>query len=251
MPLLYRELRPPAAWAEWVECLWYLESKEAVNQYRVPPDGCLDIVYTPVLGLRAVGTMTVEQRFRFESGSHSAGIRFHPGMAGTLLRVAPAELTDRIVPLAEVWGRRAAELERRLDGTAGGSASLAILRDALAEPAGAPNTVQRAIAELVATEGTARLEWIARQANLSQRQFRRRCLEESGLTPKLLSRVLRFRRACRLAETAPRPDWARLACEAGYFDQAHLIRDFREFTGSTPVAVFSNPLDPPPATIGA
>ena len=69
-------------------------------------------------------------------------------------------------------------------------------------------------------------------------QFRRRCLEESGLTPKHLCRVLRFRRACALAH--PAADWAEIAAGAGYFDQSHLIRDFREFTGRTPVSVFSN-----------
>ena len=85
------------------------------------------------------------------------------------------------------------------------------------------------------------LEWVARQANLSSRQFRRRCLEESGLTPKQLCRVLRFRHACQLARGGARVEWAGIAAEAGYFDQAHLIRDFREFAGATPVSVFSNP----------
>jgi AraC-like DNA-binding protein len=78
---------------------------------------------------------------------------------------------------------------------------------------------------------------------LSPRQFRRRCLEESGLTPKRLSRVLRFRHACRIARAAKRPNWSDIALEAGYFDQAHLIRDFHKFTGLTPMAVFSNPPD--------
>jgi len=89
-------------------------------------------------------------------------------------------------------------------------------------------------------DGNADLESIARQSNLSPRQFRRRCLEESGLSPKRLCRVLRFRRACRIAGGFDRPDWAAIALEAEYFDQAHLIRDFHEFTGLTPMAVFSN-----------
>jgi transcriptional regulator GlxA family with amidase domain len=73
---------------------------------------------------------------------------------------------------------------------------------------------------------------------MSERQFRRRCLDESGLGPKQLSKVLRFRRACALGEGGL--PWGLVAVEAGYFDQAHLIRDFREFTGSTPVSVLSN-----------
>jgi AraC-like DNA-binding protein len=75
---------------------------------------------------------------------------------------------------------------------------------------------------------------------LSLRQFRRRCLEESGLTPKRLCRVLRFRHACRIAGGVDRLNWSAIALEAEYFDQSHLIRDFHEFTGHTPMAVFSN-----------
>ena len=81
------------------------------------------------------------------------------------------------------------------------------------------------------------MDWVADQAGMSARQFRRRCREEAGLGPKHLARILRFRRACRLADQGE--SWLRVAMEAGYFDQAHLIRDFREFTGTTPMSDFS------------
>ena len=90
---------------------------------------------------------------------------------------------------------------------------------------------------------SADLDGIACAANLSPRNFRRRCLHESGLGPKRLCRVLRFQHTCRLAGAARRPDWPAIALEAGYFDQAHLIRDFHEFTGLTPMAVFFNTAD--------
>ena len=55
------------------------------------------------------------------------------------------------------------------------------------------------------------------------------------MTPKRLSRVLRFQRATALAKRAKSPDWARLAQACGYSDQSHLIRDVAEFTGTSPV----------------
>jgi len=93
---------------------------------------------------------------------------------------------------------------------------------------------------MVQTHGLVDLDWVAAQSNLSPRHFRRRCLEESGLTPKHLCRVLRFRQASSLALSARKPDWVQIALETGYFDQAHLIRDFRQFTGRPPMSVFSN-----------
>jgi AraC-like DNA-binding protein len=56
-----------------------------------------------------------------------------------------------------------------------------------------------------------------------------------GMTPKRLSRVLRFQRACHVARQSPTPDWARVAQVCGYFDQSHLIRDIRELSGFSPV----------------
>jgi AraC-like DNA-binding protein len=202
----------------------------------------VDIVYSREDGLRAVGTMTVTQQFELGAECRTAGVRFRPGMAGAFLRAAPSELTDQTVRLADLWGRTARELEARLDeAPEPGMALCAQFR----EPAGPPNPAQRAIEAITAANGVVNLDYIARQANLSPRQFRRRCLEESGLTPKHLCRVLRFRHASRLAHGVLRPHWSGIAADAGYFDQAHLIRDFREFTGRTPMTVFSNTGDAP------
>jgi AraC-like DNA-binding protein len=236
----YRERPAPEALKRWVECSWSIEPEQPIAEYAVAPDGCFDIIYTREEGLRAIGTMTVEQRYELRPGADTVGLRFRPGMAGAFLRTAPVELTDAAAPLVDLWGRAARELEARLEDA---EAPEALLRAQLEAPAGAPNGVQRAIEEIVAGHGNVDLEYIARQANLSARQFRRRCLEESGLTPKHLCRVLRFRRASRLAQGVLRPQWSGIAADAGYFDQAHLIRDFREFTGRTPVAVFSHNAD--------
>jgi AraC-like DNA-binding protein len=240
------EQPPLAPLSRWVECGWFLDTPEAVTGHRVPPDGCLDIVYDRSNGLRAIGTMTREQRFHFPSGAHLAGVRFRPGMAGIFLGVSPAELTDTSTPLEDLWPRRARELERQLDDARSIQDAMRILLGNLPAPGAALTPMQQAIESLSATNGTADLDVVARQANLSPRQFRRRCLEESGLTPKRLCRVLRFQHACRLASDdldrseVDRLDWPAIALEAEYFDQSHLIRDFQEFTGHTPMAVFSN-----------
>src|SRR5581483_886346 len=88
----YSEQPATAALAQWVECSWTVERRDAVTGYRVPPDGCLDILYDRRSGLRAVGTMTVEQRFEFPDGACFTGVRFRPGMAAPFLGLSPAEL---------------------------------------------------------------------------------------------------------------------------------------------------------------
>lgn len=240
MKALYREHAPPASLAPCIECAWILESNSPIEAHRVPPDGCLDIIYDRASGLRAIGAMTREQRFDYPGGAYMSGIRFRPGMARPFLLATPNELTDASAPLENLWSRRARELTRQLDDAACILQTTRILLASLRAPLSPPNPIERAIAAISAANGNVDLNRIATQANLSARHFRRRCLEETGLTPKLLCRILRFRYASRLAHTMRPRNWAAIALEANYFDQAHFIRDFRHLTGHSPMSVFSN-----------
>jgi AraC-like DNA-binding protein len=222
--------------ARWVECFWQVHRDAPVIEWAVPPDGCLDIIYSRDLGLRAIGTMTVEQRFRYTGRMETVGVRFHPGMAGAFLKLPAVVLTDDAAALEDLWGISARHLRRRLDDAPAASDWLRVLAGALAPPKQPGGPLERALRFLIAANGIADVDWMARQAGLSARQLRRLCLEDAGLGPKRLARVLRFRYANRLAAGVRRPDWSSIAASAGYFDQAHLIRDFREFTGRTPAA---------------
>jgi AraC-like DNA-binding protein len=236
----YEEQPAHGALARWVECTWSVETDVPVRAHAVRPDGCLDVLYSAT-GLQVVGAMTAEQRYHLAPGATSVGLRFRPGMAAAFLRIPAGELTDRVIPLEDLWGGSARELHSRLDHATSTAERLHILREAIQPSAHVPNPVQRAIEAVTASHGDIDLDWVAQQASMSERQFRRRCLEESGLAPKQLCRVLRFRRACELSGRGL--PWGLIAAEAGYFDQAHLIRDFREFTGATPMSVFSNTTD--------
>jgi AraC-like DNA-binding protein len=246
----YREHSPPASLARWIECFWALDAERPISDYAVAPDGCLDIVYSPGLGLRAIGAMTAERRYDL-GPARLCGIRFRPGMAGRFLQAPPALLTDREQPLEDLWGAPARGLAERLGNAATPAETIGLLTAALRAPESAPDSVERAIAAIQSAHGDVDVDAIAGQANLSPRQFRRRCLESAGLTPKHLCRVLRFRHAADLATRSPGLPWSLIAVDAGYFDQAHLIRDFREFTGRSPMAVFSKTAAPPSANIDA
>jgi len=236
-PACYREHLPAPALARWVECFWQVSRDAPATEWPVPPDGCLDIVYSPSLGLRAIGTMTVEQRFRYTGRMETVGVRFHPGMAEPFLKLPAVVLTDESAALEDLWGSSARQLRRRLEDAPAAADRLRLLAGALAPLPRQPSSpVERALRCLTAANGIGDVDWMAQQAGMSPRQFRRRCLEQAGLGPKRLARVLRFRYAGGLAAAARRPDWSSIAAAAGYFDQAHLIRDFREFTGRTPAA---------------
>ena len=162
------------------------------------------------------------------------------------------ELANRAVELEDVLGPEGARLPERLHEASGWPARFAILdallvdRFALARPA-SPD-VAWAWRRLQEADGRLRVSELAEELRCSRRHLTTRFSEQVGLPPKTLARLLRFGRAARLlgagssshqrggAAGAP-SSLAEIALECGYYDQAHLNRDFREFAGLTPTAL--------------
>jgi AraC-like DNA-binding protein len=96
--------------------------------------------------------------------------------------------------------------------------------------------VDRAAAWLTADPLHVSLDYLARQACLSPRQFNRKFTERMGVGPKFYSRLLRFHKAYLFKTAHPTLAWPTVAIEFGYTDYQHMVRDFREFTDTTPNA---------------
>jgi transcriptional regulator GlxA family with amidase domain len=94
--------------------------------------------------------------------------------------------------------------------------------------------VGRAWQRLVATSGAVPIGRIAGEVGWSHRHLIAKFQQQIGLSPKTAARLVRFDGVWRRLDASRPPSWAQIAGEAGYADQAHLIRDFREFTGTTP-----------------
>jgi transcriptional regulator GlxA family with amidase domain len=97
-----------------------------------------------------------------------------------------------------------------------------------------PDVTQAAVTEVIQTAGGVRVDDLAQHINLSRRQLARVMKESVGISPKTFSRIARFNRALQLARTHPRRAWVEVAAEAGYADQAHMVREFTEIGGIRP-----------------
>jgi AraC-like DNA-binding protein len=166
------------------------------------------------------------------------GVHFRPGGAFPFLGVPAGELADTAVDLDALWGRVAVELRERLCEAATPAERFALLERALAARLDGPPERHGAVPVALDAFGQSRpgvrIRDVARRVGLSQRRFIQVFVAEVGLTPKLYSRVQRFQRARASVRMTPAPDWAQVAVACGYFDQSHLIRDFRSFAGLTP-----------------
>lgn len=163
-------------------------------------------------------------------------IDLSPVGAHLLLREPMHELTSRLVTLEELFGGRGVLLREAVASEPRWEAKFALLDQfflARLDDALSPvPTVTRALGRLRASGGTVRVEALAAELGCSRRYLVAGFREQVGVSPKLLGRILRFHRAVGLMGTGP--GWAEIALTCGYYDQAHLIRDFNQFTGSSP-----------------
>jgi AraC-like DNA-binding protein len=232
---VYREIIPPPELAAFVDCFWISEI-EADGWQRILPDGCLDVLFfnrgKQVVDARVVGAMTRFQDVSLRACESIVGVRFHPGMAGACLPGDIPTLNDRSVPLQSVLGKAATSLIKDL----GRCSSIEDRVEKLAPRVvlwPKVSEVQHAIGELVQQRGQLSLTHFADRAGIGNRQLRRTCYQHSGLSPKHLARILRFRHAATLLRQGVE-DLAGLALDCGYYDQAHMIRDFRDLAGISP-----------------
>ncbi len=238
MSARYREHAAPDRLRPYVECFWSIEAGEALPEYPVLPDGCVDIVYSPSTGAQIVGAMTRVQRFTIAGGQLQIGVRFRPGTAPGFVRVPGSQTTDRLLPLDDVWGAKGRQLGARIGEAKTAELCIALLEAELVDTSESglvhKSPVQKISAYIVQRSGQVRVEDLAFDAAMSARQLRRVFLEQMGLTPKHFCRVIRFRHSLPRLRSTPRGDWTQVALDCGYYDQAHFINEFREFSGYTP-----------------
>jgi len=228
----YREIPPPHSLREAVECCWISSHADA---HRVLPDGCADILFRFREGqpeLLTVGAMTRFEDVEEHPEESMVGIRFRPSMWTRVMDVRADEVTDQMLPLEDLWGAAARNLRERMANGRSGEERAAYLIQAV-RAVEKRTAFQRAIGCLEMRRGMVSLDHLAREAGLSVRQFRRVCIRETGLSPKLLARILRFRHAEARA-SAESGGHAGLAADCGFADQAHMIAEFRRFAGRTP-----------------
>jgi AraC-like DNA-binding protein len=164
-------------------------------------------------------------------------IDFEVGGAACFFGMPMSAARDEIVELDEVWGREGAVLRERLLEAEPVEEQLAILEETLLALAVHPLEPDPAIGLAVeAFERGRPVAEVVSQLGWSSRRFVRRFRDRIGLAPKEFSRVRRLQRVVRSVAGDGATCWAEVAFEHGYYDQSHLVHDFRELAGITPTA---------------
>lgn len=254
--MIYVSYRPGPPLNEFVEYLWLIQGGQAQRLEKILPSGTIELVvnlennqihihdpqqperYQRLSG--AVFSGTYSRPFICNALQHQAimGVHFKPGGAFPFLGADACELTNAHANLADLWGTSGLELRERLCTGSTPQERFRIMEAVLQSRLHNHNISQLPIKTvlkmMVSVGNRASLRQVSRELGFSQRRFIEIFSSLVGLTPKVFCRILRFQQARVLAEKLETPDWAELAVTCGYFDQSHLIKDFREFSGSTP-----------------
>ena len=193
-----------------------------------------------------VGPITQPRILRVGRSVRAVGAGFLPTLAPSVFSVPASELVDQIVPLEDLWPRDEVErLFASLSNLALGRC-VSTLKDVLMARVAltvVPEAMSQATSVLIARRGgRVSVEDMAASHGLSRLQFSRRFCTAAGLPPKLFARITRFNSLLYTLLSTDVSRWASLPAALGYYDQAHMINEFRAFTG-TPPTVFFRPHD--------
>ena len=217
-----------------IECYWVLEG-DASGVQRVVPDGRAELILNLAQPFEALengtwqpqprcflaGQLTGPLMLRGAGPANIIGVRFRPGGVGQLLGMPMQELTGQTIS-ADALGLRGFD----------GVCTLSQVQDAiLRQERGDPDPMVDSAAQLLSLLPD--VAAAAMSLGVSTRQLERRFKTRIGMSPKHFARIARFQRVFRAVEDGG-AGWVDAAAECGYYDQAHLIRDFRDLAGEAP-----------------
>jgi AraC-like DNA-binding protein len=234
--MYYREFAPGEDAGRFVERYWVLEDAAPGTVQRVVPDGRPELILNlgqPFESLQnglwerqprcfLAGQLTGPLHLRAPGTTRILGVRFRPGGAAQLLGMPMQELTDRVVPASDLGLASLAERATLPD------VECALLRLERGQSDPLVDEAARLLARYPDVAAAAAL------LGVSPRQLERRFKTRVGMAPKYFARIRRFQRVFHAMEDAAGGGWVDAAAACGYYDQAHLIRDFRTFAGEPP-----------------
>jgi AraC-like DNA-binding protein len=153
-----------------------------------------------------------------------------------------SEITHRVVKLDDVLGSVGRQLIERLREAPSWDARFELLDTLFARALASHRPPTEAIAwawgQIARCPGNANIAGLASEVGWSHKHFISRFRHEVGVAPRTAGRIVRFDRAVRAITAGPRPSWSDIALDSGYYDQAHMAREFREFAHCTPTELW-------------
>lgn len=246
-----------------VKCYWILESpKEEIPQKQtIVPDGCMEMIFhygdlykqytengKSIVQPRcfAIGQLTRPLEIEPTGETAIFSVRFHPEGFLPFATFPIKEMENTAVSLEKLFGKDGLEIELRILGANSTSDRIKLIETFLLNRLTDTETIDRIVKSTVETiltaNGQLSVNDLSRQININRRQLERKFSSAIGLSPKQLSKTIRLQATLKMLLNRKFTTLTTLAYQGEYYDQAHFIRDFKEFTGSTPKDFYGDSL---------
>lgn len=252
----YQIFKPDSDLRSLVKCYWTLEVPVQPNPERqlIIPDGCIDMIF--ILGddvkrytsddqfiiqprEMVLGQITEPFYIQPKGYVNSFAVRFYPHGFANFITTPVNLLANKETPIEELFGSQAAKaLRHEIIHAAGTKERIAVvetfLTHRLTNKIVIDNLVKTTIDTLLLTNGNSSISSITKKDLAKRRQLERKFLKQIGISPKQLARVIRLQTALKMLLNSESGTLTEIAYESEYYDQAHFIKDFKDFTGTTP-----------------
>lgn len=244
---MYKEIKPGNCVSEFIQCYWISSGRyDSPCFQKIMPDGCTDII-TNVYGSDSmvketpylIGTISKYIEVNFAGDVLMTGIRLKPGALRCFTSIPTNELTDDQAKLSDLSGslKQAAGLIADImcsDSEASFYSAEELITNLVQKAKPLDKLVQTTVEEIEKNCGIKTFDEIANNISLSRRQFERRFLEAVGVTPKRYFNIVRFNKALNSLKSGDVKNLLDAAIINGYYDHAHLIKEFKLLGGDTP-----------------
>jgi AraC-like DNA-binding protein len=261
--MLYETYQPSDILKSFVRCYWTLDAPaQAIpEKQRIVPDGCMEMIFhygdrykqyvvngeaivQPVCFVFGQITQALDIEPTGQTGIFS--VRFQPEGFYPFSTLPLEAMDDQAVPLKDLYQKEGAILEEQMLTATSTQQRINIVEKFLIERLHQQPTidhiVKKSVELLFSWNGQLTINDISQEAKISKRQLERRFSHIVGLSPKKLARIIRLQATLRMLLNRPVTSLTALAYEGEYYDQAHFIKDFKEFTGLTPKQFYADNL---------
>lgn len=259
----YNTFEPGSELSAFIKCFWTLESpKEKIpEKQRIVPDGCMEMIFhhgdlyrqyldnkdsiiQPRCFVFGQITAPLEIEPTGETGIFAA--RFHPDGFLPFASIPLKNLENKAMALEILFGKEGLRLEKEVLEAQNTKQRIESAEKFLAERLTNPKAIDRIIEATVETmlniNGQLSIDELSQRMNINRRKLERKFASVIGLSPKQLSKIIRLQSTLKLLMKKEFGSLTELAYEGNYYDQAHFIKDFKEFTGLTPKEFYADNL---------
>jgi len=261
----YQTFQPHPDLAPFVKCYWSLEvqAENDPERQRIIPDGCIEMAFILgddikrytfhsrrraskeefILQPRAMVLGHTIEPFYIEPTGYvnTFAIRFYPYGFANFVTIPIKKLANKETPIELLFGEENSKaLVQNINQATDSIQRIEIIEkfllDILKDKTTIDKIVKMTVDALLSTNGSATIGSILKEDLSKRRQLERNFIKQIGVSPKQLGKVIRLQTALKMLLNKKSGNLTNIAYESDYFDQAHFIKDFKEFTGVNPKA---------------